>query len=192
LPLMKVGQRPKSPNTEAVRLYNLGRDYLSRLTDEDLQKSITCLNQAIRADPQFVSAYVTLFEVSTFSLVGGSWDQRFQMQKQCAHKLMELAPELGESHAALSWVKAGTNDWEGTQTEIKRAIQLSPNYGFAHGVYGCYLTWLGRPDEAQDKFKRAQELDPNSPITATLAAFPFYAKRQFSQAIAQFRKALEL
>jgi len=189
--LNMFGSRDR-PNTEAVRLYNLGRDYSSQLTDEDLKKSIEYLNQAIHVDPAFVPAYVALFEVSTFSLVGGSWQQRFEMQQECARKLMKLAPQLGESHAALSWAKSSTNDWAGAEAEIRHAIELSPNYPFAHVAYGCYLTWLGRADEARDKFHRAQQLDPMSPIVATCSGFPFYAKRQFPEAIAQFGKALEL
>jgi tetratricopeptide (TPR) repeat protein len=174
-------------------LYELGRFYSQQLTDEDLKKSIYYLNEAIRADPEFVPAYVALFEVSTSVLIEGSWEKRFDLQKNCARKLMTLAPNLGESHAALSWVKSGTNDWAGAEAEIKRAIQLNPNYAVAYGMYGCYMTWaLGRVDEAHAMFKKAQELDPTSPMHATCAGFPFFAERQFAEAIAQFRKALEL
>ena len=54
---------------------------------------------AIKADPEFASAYLALFEASMFNLVGGSWNQRFEMEKECAHKLMTLVPGRGESHA---------------------------------------------------------------------------------------------
>jgi tetratricopeptide (TPR) repeat protein len=191
--LIKVFKPSKAPNTEAVRLYNLGRDYAKQLTDEDLKKSVQYLDRAIQADPEFVPAYVTLFEVSASVLVDGSWDKRFELQKQCAGKLMALAPQLGESHAALSWVRNSEQNWAGAEAEIKQAIKLSPNYAPAYGMYGCYMTWwLNRVDEAGDMFKRAQELDPESPMIATCAGFPLYARRRFPEAIAQFREALRL
>src|SRR5262249_10636338 len=153
--------------------------YNSRFNEEGFRKSFEYLTNAINADPQFVPAYVALFEASAFGYVAnGDWTKRFDMERECARKLMTLAPDLGESHAALSWVMSDSNNWTGAEAEIKRAIEMSPNYAWAHMAYGCYLAWWfpERVDEAPRYLRRAQELDPTSPVIATTLGFPFYAK----------------
>jgi len=187
------GVRPeKSANPEAVRLYELGRFYYNRLTDEDLKQCVEFMNRAIEIDPKFVPAYVTLFEVAMWAAGDMPWQKRLRTQKDVATRLAAIAPDLGETHACLSWVKWNEDDNKSAEQEIKLAIQLNPNYATAFAYYGCYLVWLGRVGEAPTYFRRAREIDPASPVHATVSGFPYYAMHQFDEAIAQFRKALEL
>jgi serine/threonine protein kinase len=190
--LLKSLRGPKLANPEAVRLYELGRFYYNRLTDEDLDKCIKRMEQALQIDPQFTPAYVTLFEVSIWATTDLPFEKRVERQKEIATRLNRIAPDLGETHACISWVKWSEDDAQGAEEEIKRAIRLNPNYATAYAYYGCYLVWLGRVAEAPPYFARAREIDPASPVHATVSGFPFYALRQFDQAIAQFRKALEV
>jgi tetratricopeptide (TPR) repeat protein len=190
--LLKSFRGPKIANPEAVRLYELGRFYYNRLTDEDLKQCAEFMNRAIEIDSKFVPAYVTLFEVAIWAAGDMPWEKRVKTQKEVAMKLAAIAPDLGETHACLSWVKWNEDDAETAEQEIKLAIQLNPNYSTAFAYYGCYLVWLGRVAEAPQYFKRAREIDPASPVHATVSGFPLYALHQFDGAIAQFRKALEL
>ena len=143
----------------------------NRLTDEDLKKCVEYINQAIQIDPEFTPAYVTLFEVSVWATADMPFEKRVERQKEIATKLDRIAPNLGEAHACISWVKWNENDAKGAEEEIKRAIRLNPNYATAYAYYGSYLVWRGRVDEAPAKFKRAQELDPASPVHATVAGW---------------------
>lgn len=185
-------QRHKTPNPEAVRLYELGRWHYNQLTDEGMAKSIEYLNRAIQIDPQFAPAYVALFEIYCWSVGGISDEEKFERVRQIGAKLLAIDPKMAEGHAALAWARFGDCDWLGGEEEIQLAIKLKPNYARAHGMYGFNLTLLGRTEEARREFQHAQQHDPTSRIAATVAGFPFYAARQYDQAIAQFRKALDL
>jgi len=184
--------RAKAEVQEAVRLYELGRFHYNRLTDEDLKKCVKYMNQAIQIDPEFTPAYVTLFEVAVWARADMPLDKRVKTEKEIAATLVDIAPTLGETHACLSWVKWNEDDAVGAEAEIRKAIGLNPNYATAHAYYGCYLVWLGRIDEAPAEFQRARELDAASAAHATVSGFPFYARRQYAEAIAQFRQALEV
>src|SRR5207245_684987 len=117
--------RGKAEVQEAVRLYELGRFHYNRLTDEDLKKCVEYMNQAIQIDPEFTPAYVTLFEVSVWATADMPFEKRVERQKEIATKLDRIAPNLGEAHACISWVKWNENDAKGAEEEIKRAIRLN-------------------------------------------------------------------
>jgi hypothetical protein len=57
-------------------------------------------------------------------------------------------PSLGEAHASLGFFKF-LYDWDfpGSETELKQAIELNPNYAQAHHWYAIYLAHMGRHEE---------------------------------------------
>ena len=81
-------------------------------------------------------------------------------------------------------------DWQASEKEYRRAVELDPNYATAHQWYAEHLMWMGRFDEALREGERAQQLDPLSLIIATdYGAILFYS-RQYDRAIEQFRSVL--
>src|SRR5262249_15062912 len=84
-------------------------------------------------------------------------------------------------------------DWTGAEKEFQRALELNPNYANAHYFYGwTCLVPLGRLDQALREMKRAQELDPLSPIINTNLGETLIDARQYDAAIEQLRKAIAL
>ena len=73
-----------------------------------------------------------------------------------------------------------------------RAIELDANYSIAHDIFGFILSLHGRVDEAIREGQRSQELDPTARAGALVAAFPYFAARQFDRAIEQAKRALDL
>ena len=70
---------------------------------------------------------------------------------------------LSQAHASLAYVKMLYDwDWQASEKEFKRAIELNPNYAEAHQWYAEYLAYMGRHDESIKEAKRALELDPLS------------------------------
>jgi len=51
---------------------------------------------------------------------------------------------------------------------------------------------LGRPDDAHRQAERSHELDPAARTSGVVAAWPYFAARQFDQAIAQLQSVLKL
>ena len=192
LPFVNALKRGKAPSPEAVHLYELGRWHLSRLTDESMAKAIDYLNQAIKIDPKYVPAYVTLFEVYSWNPGGMSDADASQKISQIAEKLLEFDPNLGEGHTALAMAKFDEGDWQVGEEEIKKAIKLKPDYSLAHGIYGFYLALEGRPRESHQELEKAVRLDPESRSQATVAGYPYLVEQDYDGALRQFHKAIDL
>lgn len=81
-------------------------------------------------------------------------------------------------------------DWEGSEREFRRAIQLDANDANSHHWYGAYLGARGRSQEALIMLKRAEQLDPLSPIIGAAEGFELWLEHHYDEAIAQLRKTL--
>jgi len=183
-------------NTEAYQLYLKGRYYWNRRTPESLNKGIEYFQQAIEKDPTYALAYTGLAD--SYSLLGSSIGglspkETFPKAKAAALNALERDDTLAEAHAARALVSLRYDwDWPAAESEIKRAIDLNPNYATTYQWYSDYLVIMGRPDEAVDAVKRAQELDPLSIIINSLMGMRVYHQRRYDQAIEQSLEALEL
>jgi Flp pilus assembly protein TadD len=78
------------------------------------------------------------------------------------------------------------------EVEFRRAIALSPSYALAHHWYAIYLLEAGRPEEALEETRLAEELDPLSPAIATNMAFGYALLGDEEEAQRHLRKLEEL
>ena len=123
-------------NAEAYQLYLKGRYYLNRRTPEGLKKGIEYFQQATDKDPNYALAYAGMADSYSLlgSAVGGiSPRENFPKARAAALKALELDDTLAEAYAALVLVRLRYDwDWLAAEREIKRAIELNPNYPIAH------------------------------------------------------------
>lgn len=191
------GQMAKSgtSNTEAYQLYLKGRYYWNKRTEDDLTKSIDFFQQAVALDPNYAQAYAGLADA--YQTLPAYTDlppeETYLKSKPAAQKAIELDPTLAEPHAALGGdLSEYDRDFSGAERELRRALELNPNYATGHQWYGEFLGIMGRFDEAINEAKRAQELDPQSPIINTMLGEIYREGRRYDEAVAQFHKTLEL
>lgn len=83
-------------------------------------------------------------------------------------------------------------DWQASEKEYKRALELNPNYPTDHQWYAEYLNAVGRSDQALAEIDRARELDPLSVIINSDKAKLLYYAGRYDEAIAQVKLALEM
>jgi hypothetical protein len=80
--------------------------------------------------------------------------------------------------------------WAGAARELKRGIDLAPNA--ATFWYGTYLAAMGRTDEAIAEAKRAQALDPLSPVMVAGVSWMSHLAHRHDETIEFASRALEL
>ena len=182
-------------NPEAYRLYLQGRYQFSKRTLPAFEKSIQLFHQVLEKDPDYALAYAGLAE--SYGIVpfyGGALPKdAFPKAKAAALKALELDSSLAEAHAALGFVLLYWDwDWPATERELKHAIELKPSYVVGHHWYAEYLSAMGRHDQAIAEIKRAQELDPLSPLMLVVGGEVCLYARRYDEVIEQCRKALEL
>jgi tetratricopeptide (TPR) repeat protein len=83
-------------------------------------------------------------------------------------------------------------DWTGAENGYRRAIELNPSYALAHQWYAGFLGAMGRHEESINENKRAQELDPLSPIIGVDMGTNYISARKYDQAVEEFQKVLEM
>ena len=180
-------------SNEAYQLYLKGRFYWNKRRGEALKKSIEYFNQAIEKDPHFALAYAGLADCYVVPANPLPPREKMPKAKVAAMRALELDDTLAEAHATLARTMTNYDwDWTGAEKELKRAIALNADYAIAHQWYGGYLEAMGRRNEAIAEAKRAQELDPLSPILSFELGMASYYNRDYDQAIAYLQKTLEL
>jgi tetratricopeptide (TPR) repeat protein len=190
-----VLKKRHTDNTEAYHSYLKGRYYWFKTTPEEFRKSREFFQRAIEADPDYALGYSGLAYFYGFA---SSWGmippaQGWPRMEAAIAKAQEIDDTLAEVHnglAALKWVYY--RDWASAEQELKRAIELNPNFAEAHSVYGIYWAVLGHFDKAFAEFRRALKLDPLSLRFNRFLGYSFYFARRYDEAIKQYGEALEL
>jgi TolB-like protein len=176
--------------------YLRGRYFLNRPSDENLEKSIAAFEEAIRVSPEFAPAYSGLSDAYMWAgfnedIVTSSAAR--PKVKAAVDKALSLDDRSVEAHTTVAVFKSFYEyDWAGSEREFRSAIDLSPNYAYAHDQFGITLAFQGRFDEAIDEGKRAADLDPLSPQIPIDNAFTFMFRGDYAAAKALVDKAAEL
>ncbi len=178
---------------EAYEAYLKGRYFLEKRTTEGCKKGIKYFEHAIAIDPTYALAYTGL---AGCHIVLGSYtlasQQSYLNAEGAILSALELDDQLAEAHASLGHLRTRQWAWSAAEKELKRAIELNPNYAIGHCWYALYLSEIGQFDEAFVEIKRAQTLDPVSPIIESSEGSLFYLARRYDQAIERFHRTLEL
>jgi serine/threonine protein kinase/tetratricopeptide (TPR) repeat protein len=181
-------------SNEAYQLYLKGRFYLNKRDETNLRKAIEQFKAAVEKDPNYALAFVGLSDsyglLPYYSNVPSN--EVLPQAKGFATRALEIDNSLGEAHASLAYVHRLQWNWNDMETELKRAIELNPNYSTAHKYYGNYLAGMGRQDEALVEYKRAQELEPLSLIISANLAEAYLSKGDSRTAIEQCQRAIDL
>jgi serine/threonine-protein kinase len=189
-------RKRSTENIEAYQLYLKGRYHWNKRTAEGLKKSIKLFEQAIDIDPTYALAYTGVADA--YHNLGGwghlPFHEAYPRSRAAAIRALAIDEGLSEAHVSLAMVEKEYDwDWPAAGRDYERALQLNPNYAVAYQWYGEYLAALCRHSEAIAALRQAINLDPLSLIIhSTLGRHGYYFARQYDEAIAQFRKTLEM
>lgn len=165
-------------NREAYESYLLGRFYFDKRDPTIYPKALEQFQHAIDLDQNYALAYSGLADVYSMQANDAGDDTRdalYERAKVTLMKALAIDDELGEAHTSLAWIKRIHEwDWEGSEKEFKRAIELNPNYYNAHMWYSLLLITMGRKDEALFEIEKARELAPLNPIVINNYASVMY------------------
>ena len=185
----------QTDDVEAYRLYLKGLHHWNRFTEDGFYKAIESFQQAVEKDAGYALAHTGL--AIMYVLLG--WNgylppkDAFPKAKVAALTALQLDPDLGEAHTALAaplWLY----DWQWIEAQkaLRRSLQLNPHYPTSSHWYGEYLMTMGCHEEAIDMMKKGRDLDPLSLIINLAIGWAFYMARRYDDAIAQFRRTVEL
>jgi len=158
---------------DAYDAYLKGKDYLDMFRPESLSLAIESFEKAIELEPGWADPYLGLSSVAMFKKQAGfgSYSENVTTAYKNLNKALELDPNSFESHNSKAGIAAWTEfDWEKSEKEFLKAIELNPSHARSHSFYAHVLTILRRTDEALYEGKLSVELDPENALTLGLYA----------------------
>src|SRR5207302_1058433 len=117
-------------------------------------------------DPSFAPAYAGLAAAYAFRSITFPPDHlpdELPKMRAAAEKAIQLDPLLAEAHEALALADARDAQWEQAERNFRHAIELDANRSTTYVDFAWVLSVLGRLDDARQKLRLAEKLDPLSP-----------------------------
>jgi TolB-like protein/DNA-binding winged helix-turn-helix (wHTH) protein/Tfp pilus assembly protein PilF len=186
--------RPRRVNPAGQEAYLRGRYHLNQGGEPELRKSLDDFGAAIAIDARDARSHAGLAQA--YIALTDYYERPSVMMpraRAAAEQAIKLDNGLSEAHASLGAVRFLYDwDWAGAEEELRRATDLARSSADAHLWYGVFLAQMGRFDDAIAEVKRAETLDPLSVSVNINAGWVFYLARRNDQALAQWRKALEI
>ena len=110
---------------------------------------------ALDRDPDYALAHTGIADYYRAGPISRDEPAREVMPRaaQEAQRALALDDQLPEARSTLAWIKFFYDwDWQGSELEHRRAIELSPNVRMTHVGLATLLSCVGRHDEALESF----------------------------------------
>jgi len=191
----RAPERPLTENPRAYELHLRGRHALNRRTVDGMRQAVELFTAATEADPRYALAWSGLADALLLLARYGAVPPRETMPKarEAALRALEETDTLAEPHVSLGQV-LWYYEWDiaAAERELRRGIELNPNYAQAHHWLAFDLAEVGRIEEAERSIARALEIDPLSLIIRANAGTVAYFARRFDRAVELCDRALDL
>jgi eukaryotic-like serine/threonine-protein kinase len=177
---------PMSPAQEALvrGRYFAGRGILNR--------AIAAYEDAVKLDPTYAEAWGELGRAYALQLyIEGSGSDAGEKAFLAIEKALQLDPRRAETYVArgdLLWTRANGFQHREALRDYRRAIDLNPGLGAAHGSMARVLVHVGLMEESRREVVRALELEPDNVILRIGAAWGLVYSRRCEEAVEEFQR----
>jgi TolB-like protein/Flp pilus assembly protein TadD len=187
--------KTSTTNPDAYRLLLQGRYFLDRTTQENMDRAMGYLQQAINADPNCAVCWADLGRAYAIQ-AGRAWApeaEAFEHSRDATKHALGIDPELAEGYAQLGRIQATYDlDIPAAEASYRRALELSPSNASVQDGAAVLFYKLGKFDEAIDLSHRALDEDPLNPSFYHNLGLTCFAAGRLAESEQAFRKSLEL
>ncbi len=173
-------------NARAYDFYLKGRNFLQL---HDPHGAVGLFADAVRLDPEFVRAWVSLAQCQAYLVIYHNGGEAARAAaEQAAARALALAPERGDAHAAKGLALQAAGKAPEAIEEFERAIELNPHSFVAYYNYARACIHDGKLEKAAALFDKAAEADTSN-FEALLISLGIY--RELGDKKAMMRVASE-
>ena len=183
---------PPSKNEDANALCAKALQIIRSDDYDRFLQAYTNLNKAIELDPNFARPYVGLLEIRLREAIPSLGPMRPDEYRIIATRLKALAPNLAATHCVQALVSYNAFNYPQARQSLLKAVKAGPDYELAHTVYGGILLHWGWPKEAREQLLISRRLAPSKVHVFYFLGYACYQERDYTNAIAWHRKALQL
>lgn len=181
---------------EAYVNYQKGEELLKRSSGskEDLDQARIYFEMSIKEDSNFSQAWVGLADAWIESIF---WhrvadEDALPQAKAAAERAMEIDPDNGECYGVLGAVNLLERDIISAERNLRRSIELNPNYSFAYERLAWVEFFKGKPDEGFKLYDKVIMLDPLSTRYKGSLGSSYYFFGKFKEGIDKMKEFLRL
>ena len=149
----------------------------SQHSNESTKEALEMLDRAVALDPSYAQAHGLRGCCLAWRAFQG-WEDREAAFTEAARAAdRSVASDPGEPWAALArgFVAMGAFRDAEAVAAVSRAIELNPNFAYAHGLLGAAHAFGGRSDEAIECIDRGVRLSPRDIFDAEFRLFYAFA-----------------
>lgn len=187
LPEEKARMATASPvNPEAYESFLRGLYFWDQRTPESMAQAIQYFNDSTSRDPGFAPGWAYLSTSYCISDFLGAGDPKAEYPKAlaAAKQALQLDPASSEAHTAMACTHNLFEwNWQKGEAELRKAIELNPNYALAHQWLSFMLIRIGQPEQSIEEMKLALRLDPLSLRTNITYEQHLLDAKQYQEAV---------
>lgn len=183
--------RDADTDRRAYLLYWQAREQLRQEhNDETLGNAERLLNEAIRIDPNFASAFAGLCDTNLAQYsVAGREQAYFTKAEEACQRALALDEGLVEVYVALGNLYRESGELTASLQEFEQALSLDPEHFDAINGIAQTLDAQGSPDAAEEKYKMLARLEPGYWQSYNAMGHFYYSQSRFAEAAFNFRRA---
>jgi TolB-like protein/Tfp pilus assembly protein PilF len=182
-------------NAAAYDLYLRGRYALNRRGAASLEHAIGLFRETIALDPGYGPAYLELANALLLlpSYTGERTDDMYESAVRTVGLGIEADDSIAEAAAAVhGYIHNKRGNWLEADRAFRTALDARHVDSTTHQWYSNMLASVGRLDDAREQARRAQKLDPLSPVVLSRLAVTDLWTNDNEAADAHFTVANEL
>jgi TolB-like protein/class 3 adenylate cyclase/Flp pilus assembly protein TadD len=163
-------QRARRKDPQALDAWELAiraQWHLARLTREDNAEALRLATESTRLNPGTTAGLNIAAFAHIYQAVYGwsaSPGQSFVAAYEAARRAVAIDARDEVAQTALGSTEVFMGQHDSAVARLRDAVELNPNFTWAHGNVGLALTFAGRPEEAAGPFNEAIRLSPRDPF----------------------------
>jgi TolB-like protein/Tfp pilus assembly protein PilF len=195
-----VIDKPPTNDLEAYDLYLRAQPLYRDSSDpvhaqENLPQAARLLDEAVKRDPNFLSAWCLLANVHGLTYFQGHdrSPARLDLANAAVQRALRIQPDAGEAHLALAYYYyAGFRDYRRAREQLEIARRTLPNNAELFFRVGVFDYRQGRWDEATQNLEHAIQLDPRNFQYLTQMALCYQPQRRYADETRSWDQALKI
>ena len=157
-----VLEKRATSNTEAYDLYLRGRNFLYKVSKNNIIFAISLFQKAIKIDERFAVGYAGLSEAYAMQYYFfDKTDQLLDNAIDAGLRALMYDPTLSEAYAALALAYYNKKSRTEAFTAGQKAIELDPNNYYAYWVLGRIYHSTDRDKDAIELYKKVIKINPD-------------------------------
>ena len=183
----------ETANPDAYGEYLRGRGYLARFdVTGNIEGAITSMESALRLDPDYTLARVSLAEAYWRKALQSSDKQWAARAIAEAEKAVQMTPDLAAARSRLGDIYSQNGRAEDAIRELQAALRLDPGNVEAHRALALLYENMGRVSEAETAYVEVTQRRPSDWLAFVYLGVFYWNQNRYEQAEAAFARAKTL